>query len=90
MINHGIYRHYKGGRYLVVAVAENHEHNGDRDVVYISLLKGKYNTRPLQQDSRAQDSWTDEVVWPDGTTRERFVEESRYPSVADLFRGKNV
>jgi hypothetical protein len=31
-----VYLHYKGGRYLPVAVAERHTHNGDLDVVYVS------------------------------------------------------
>jgi hypothetical protein len=67
------YRHYKGGRYVMLLVAETHEHNGDEDVVYLSLTTGKIVTRPYNRDSRGQDSWRDEVLWPDGIRRERFV-----------------
>ncbi len=70
-----IVRHYKGGRYLVICVAETHEHNGDVDVVYLSLKRGKYNTRPLTKDSRKQDAWTDKVKWPDGVLRNRFISD---------------
>lgn len=71
----GVHRHYKGGRYLVVCVAETHNHNEDRDVVYVVLKTGTHVTRPLRRDSRQQDAWTDDVRWPDGRTRRRFVLE---------------
>lgn len=64
--------HHKGGHYLMVGIAETHEHNGDKDVVYISLKYGKMVTRPLRRDSRNQDSWEDIVDWPDGKRRQRF------------------
>jgi hypothetical protein len=66
------YRHYKGGLYLLVAVAERHTHNGDLDVVYVSLAHAKHCTRPLRRDSRDEDSWLDQVEWPDGKLRARF------------------
>ena len=69
----GLYVHKKGGTYLLVCVAEMHEHNGDLDVVYVSLKHGKFVTRPLRRDSRKQDSWLDIVEWPDCKKRERFV-----------------
>lgn len=75
----GAWRHYRGGRYLVIALAETHAHNGDIDVVYYSLREKHNVTRPLKQDSRKQDSWTDMVKWPDGQTRRRFVREAEYP-----------
>jgi hypothetical protein len=74
-----VYRHYKGGRYLVTGVAETHHHNGDLDVVYAVLSTGKLCTRPLRKDSRVEDSWTDEVAWPDGKTRARFTDEEDIP-----------
>lgn len=67
------WKHYKGGTYTLLAVAETHEHTGERDCVYVSHTNGKIFTRPLQRDSRAQDSWNDLVVWPDGERRSRFV-----------------
>lgn len=69
----GLYLHYKGGTYTVLFLAETHNHNGDIDVVYISHTYGKACTRPLVRDSRDEDSWTDDVKWPDGLTRKRFV-----------------
>ncbi len=69
----GLYAHYKGDLYYLQDVAETHEHNGDRDCVYVSLRRRQTKTRPLRRDSRNQDSWLDEVVWPDGVTRGRFV-----------------
>ena len=74
-VPHVVHRHYKGGRYLVTGVADTHNHNGDLDVVYVVLSSGKLCTRPVKQDSRKEDAWTDEVRWPDGRTRKRFVPE---------------
>jgi hypothetical protein len=78
-----VWHHYKGGTYLLITVAETHEHNGDLDAVYFSLTHKKFVTRPFARDSRNQDSWTDVVRWPDGIDRPRFI-----PGVApavDLF-----
>jgi hypothetical protein len=71
-----VYRHYKGGQYLVLTTAETHNHNGDIDVVYVVLSTGKTCTRPLRRDSRNEDAWLDNVPWPDGVRRDRFVPES--------------
>lgn len=69
-----LFIHYKGGRYLMVGEAETHEHNGEIDVVYISLTHGKMVTRPLRRTpQRDQDSWLDVVEWPDGQKRHRFM-----------------
>jgi hypothetical protein len=78
-----LYRHYGGGLYLPVAAAERHTHNGDIDVVYVSLKHGKHCTRPLRRDSRDEDSWLDSVPWPDGRVRQRFEVED--PTLAALF-----
>jgi hypothetical protein len=71
-----VWRHYKGGRYVVLFVAETHEHNGEGDVVYVSLTTGNIVTRPLTRDSRKQDAWMDDVPWPDGVKRQRFLPET--------------
>lgn len=71
-----LYRHYKGGLYLRLFVAQTHNHNGDIDVAYYSLEYKKPVTRPLNQDSRKEDAWTDIVEWPDGVRRSRFTKES--------------
>jgi hypothetical protein len=71
-----VWRHYKGGRYIVLFVAETHEHNGDLDVVYVSLTTGRIVTRPFSAaDSRKQDAWCDTVAWPDNVMRQRFLPE---------------
>lgn len=73
----GRYLHFKGGVYLLLMLAEHHEHNGDYDVIYVPLstVHGKPVTRPARPDSRNQKSWTDMVEWPDGRPRYRFVPE---------------
>ena len=83
-----IYRHYKGGKYLILTVAETHFHDGSKDVVYISLKKGKAVTRPLRQDRRKEDAWMDIVEWPDGHHRPRFVLEVIYRSFGRSTRGE--
>jgi hypothetical protein len=72
----GPYRHYKGGVYLLLCVAETHQHNGDWDTVYWSLEFKAWRTRPFVTDSRRQDAWCDLVTWPDGKMRDRFCPES--------------
>ena len=80
--NTEIYRHYKGGRYVLLHTAGTHEHNGDYDAVYVSLTTGNITTRPFTRDSRNQDSWDDMVPWPDGVERMRFTREIRIPKEA--------
>lgn len=65
----GIYRHHKGGRYLVLhpdvhAASDGHP----RLVVYVSLTSGILWARDLHE-------WHDLVLWPDGVTRPRYVRE---------------
>lgn len=76
----GRYVHFKGDEYLLFGIAQTHNHNGDLDVVYISLKHGKTVTRPLCFDSREEDAWLDIVEWPDGKERHRFVHESELRS----------
>ena len=77
------YRHYKGRKYVMLMVAETHEHNGDEDVVYLSLSNGKIVTRPYRKDSRNQNSWLDPVCWPDGVFRQRFTPD--IPELNSMF-----
>lgn len=81
------WRHYKGGRYKTLFTAETHLHNGDIDVVYVSLTHGSIVTRPLARDSRNQDAWMDIVRWPDGADRQRFMPESSLTSEETLACG---
>ena len=78
-MNPSTYRHYKGGVYTLLYVAETHHHNGDKDAEYLSHTTGKVVTRPFERDSRNDDSWIDFVQWPDGVLRYRFslVQEPR-------------
>lgn len=71
----GRYLHFKGDYYLLLAIAETHQHIGDWDAVYIVLRTGKFCTRPLYFDSREQAAWQSSVVWPDGVARSRFILE---------------
>lgn len=73
----GLYRHYKGPLYVVFAIAETHEHNGDRDVIYSSLTNPRPVTRPLERDSRNEPSWLDMIAWTEDMTMSRFMPESR-------------
>jgi hypothetical protein len=82
-----VVRHYKGGRYTVIALAESHEHNGDMFVIYVSHTNGKTFARPLI--SVKEDAWTDLVDWPDGKKRQRFINDSEDPNdLSHLFPEK--
>jgi hypothetical protein len=64
----GLYRHYKGGLYQVIGIAE-HSETGERLVVYVSLapLPGpRIRARPAPM-------WNTPIVWPDGIERPRFA-----------------
>lgn len=53
----GLYLHYKGGVYLVIAVAEHHD-TREKMVVYLSLEKGTINVRPFRASDSDPDGWT--------------------------------
>lgn len=64
-----IYKHYKGGLYTVLFVAEettNARKGGSGGVVYVSHTYGTIKYRDL-------DEFTEEVEWPDGVKKQRFV-----------------
>ena len=65
-----IYRHYKGGRYIVLHIARDSTNNrdGNKGVVYFSLAKRTVNYRDVSE-------FTEEIMWPDGVTRPRFIPE---------------
>lgn len=60
----GIYRHYKGGEYELLSVAEQTE-NHDSLVIYRSLDDGKIWARPLKM-------WEEKVKTVDGEKKIRF------------------
>lgn len=59
----GLYRHYKGGLYRLILVADHHEHDGRRVVVYRSLAKGTINARQVDRVdlNDREDCWNDSV-----------------------------
>ncbi len=65
--NH-IYEHHKGGKYLVLFVADEstNARKGNSVVVYVSLTYGKVKVRDLNE-------FCEEVKWPDGEMRPRFI-----------------
>ncbi len=70
----GTYQHYKGGLYEVLMLAQMSESSAEIVVVYRSHATGDTWVRPLR--TMGADSWEDQVVWPDGVTRPRFVRRS--------------
>ena len=66
-----VYEHFKGGKYLVLFVAEEstNSRTGNKSVVYISLTYGVIKIRELTE-------FIELVEWSDGTKRPRFVEST--------------
>ncbi len=60
------YRHYKGGTYTLLAVAENSENRSELMAVYVSHARQKVLVRPWLM-------FNEPVVWPDGVLRPRFT-----------------
>ncbi len=63
------YKHYKGGLYTVLFVAEettNVRKGNNGGVVYVSHTYGNIKYRDF-------DEFTEEIEWPDGVMRQRFV-----------------
>lgn len=59
----GFYRHYKGGFYRLLLVADHHEHDGRRVAIYLSLERGTINARQVAKvgPEDREDCWTDSV-----------------------------
>lgn len=67
----GLYRHYGGHLYLVLAEGKdsNNDRNHEPTVIYISLddpRKGQLNVRRTKE-------FREVIAWPDGVQRHRFV-----------------
>ncbi len=58
----GLYRHYKGGVYRAIGLAQHHE-SRTWQVIYVSMSLGSINVRPLVSSpgSLDQDAWMDRV-----------------------------
>ncbi len=65
-----VYTHYKGGRYvpLHMSIESTNVRDGGVYVVYLSLTYGIVHHRPLEE-------FIEEIEWPDGITRPRFILE---------------
>lgn len=63
-----VYAHYKGGKYLVLFLADEstNARTGNKVVVYVSLTYGAIKCRDLSE-------FTEIIEWPDGIKRPRFV-----------------
>ena len=63
-----LYEHYKGGRYLVLFIADEstNERIGNKVVVYVSLTFGVVKCRD-------ESEFTEIVEWPDGSKKQRFI-----------------
>jgi hypothetical protein len=70
LILNRVYKHYKDGRYLVLALADEstNSRKGNRVVIYVSLTYGVVKCRDLGE-------FTEIVEWPDGSRKSRFVLE---------------
>ena len=64
MIEPGLYKHFKGGTYEVLATGTSSV-DESKVVIYLNS-KGDVWVRPLE-------SWVQNVIWPDGLVRSRFV-----------------
>lgn len=77
----GTWQHFKGGRYLLLFTALNAETEQDQ-VVYMSLnIKN-----PGKVFVRSVASWSEEVLWPDGSRKTRFVFEPPATVEDDVIR----
>jgi hypothetical protein len=67
-----VYKHYKGGRYYVFCISEESTNvrEGNRAVVYFSLDKAIFHHREPAE-------FVEEIEWPDGVRRPRFVLEEK-------------
>lgn len=67
-----VYVHYKGGKYVVLNVCEESTNArvGTRGVIYVSLTYGRIKHRDLAE-------FVEEIQWPDGITRPRFILEGK-------------
>ena len=68
VIPNRVYGHHKGGKYLVLSVADDSTNNrsGNKLVVYVSLTYGKIKCRDLTE-------FIEIIEWPDGQHRSRFI-----------------
>lgn len=73
----GLWKHYKGGLYSVIALVTHHETRRPM-VLYVSHTYGGNNVRPLRGWEGDQDGWLDEV--------EVVARPSMSPNVPDVMK----
>jgi hypothetical protein len=61
------YLHFKGGKYRVLFEGF-HADNKEPVVIYVSMIYGTVWVRNLSE-------WNEEVEWPDGTMKPRFIRQ---------------
>ena len=71
-----LYQHYKGDFYRIITRGHLSEQRAQEMVVYRSMKYGHVWIRPLEM-------FIEQVVWPDGKTRGRFVPVAHLPRAAD-------
>jgi hypothetical protein len=67
----GMYRHWKGGLYIVLGVGKDSANidNRERKVFYMSLEDGTCYHRPVEDE---EEGWLNPKVHDDGTKQEKF------------------
>ncbi len=66
-----LYRHYKGGLYVVLGVGRMSEARDQLYVAYWSVARKTMWFRPLGM-------FVEEIRWPDGERRQRFTREDNF------------
>lgn len=84
-----LYVHFKGGLYVLLTVAQYHDHKVDSPmVIYVSLKTGSKCSRFLAREGES--SWNDRVPWPDGITRQRFEHVPHWARYYQLLHAARV
>lgn len=72
------FRHYKGGTYTLLYIAENSMERSEEMAVYVSHARRKVLVQPAQR-------FFEHVKWPDGVWRPRFdLLDDETPTTPDV------
>jgi hypothetical protein len=71
----GLYRHYKGGLYVVIGTAYYHD-DQEKVVIYWSIERDKFNVRPLAATRHDPDGFS--TLHSTGAERFSFVREDEF------------
>lgn len=64
-MSHDLYYHFKGGTYRWIAFG-HHSETQEPVVIYQTVNTNEFWVRPAHM-------WNEEVMWPDGQKRPRFI-----------------